>query len=287
MAQLGAHVSTTGGVANAFANAAAIGCDALQIFVKNANRWVAKPLSEAVRAKYEEARAAHGNPPVIAHASYLINLSAINPETLEKSRAALKDELERCFELGVTGLVVHPGAHLGEGVEAGLEAVARSLDEVLADLEPENNVPVLLENTAGQGTTLGRELGELAQIINLSDHAAQLGVCLDTCHAFAAGYSVQTEDGLEAFLDEAAAAFGLSRIGCFHLNDSRYPLGSRRDRHANLGEGEIGLETFVRLAADARFSTAQVPTPMLLETPTGDDDLGHARDLAKLRAALA
>ena len=289
MALLGAHVSTAGGVSHAFANAAAIGCDALQIFVKNANRWAAKPLSETERSKYREARAEYGNPPVIAHASYLINLSATNPETLAKSRAALKDELSRCHDLGVTGLVVHPGAHLGEGVDAGLAAVARSLELVVAELErenPDNTVPVLLENTAGQGTTLGRTLAELSQIMAQSRCSARLGVCLDTCHAFAAGYPVQTETGLTEFLDEAAAQFGLKRIGCVHLNDSQYPLGSHRDRHANLGEGEIGLDAFVRLAADPRFATEKNPVPMLLETPTGDDGEGHARDLKNLRAAL-
>ena len=285
MALLGAHVSAAGGVSNAFANAAAIGCDALQIFVKNANRWAAKPLPEPERSKYKAAQAEHGDPPVIAHASYLINLSATNPETLVKSRAALKDELGRCHELGVKGLVVHPGAHLGEGVEAGLAAVAHSLELILAELEQEsaNTVPVLLENTAGQGTTLGSSLEELGQIITQCKLSARLGVCLDTCHAFAAGYSVQTETGLTEFLDEATAQFSLERIGCFHLNDSQYPLGSRRDRHANLGEGYIGLDTFVRLAADSRFTDV----PMLLETPTGDDGEGHGRDLAKLRAALA
>lgn len=285
MALLGAHVSTSGGVANAFANAADVQCDALQIFVKNANRWAAKPLTVAERKQYRAAEAAYGNPPVIAHASYLINLSATNPETLRKSRVALQDELERCAELGVKGLVVHPGAHLGEGVEAGLEAVARSLDLVLAELaqqNPDNAVPILLENTAGQGTTLGRRLGELGRIIALSGHTTRLGVCLDTCHAFAGGYALQTEVGLAEFLGDAEAQIGLARIGCFHLNDSRYPLGARRDRHANLGKGEIGLETFVRLAADARFAEV----PMLLETPVGDDGEGHARDLVNLRAAL-
>ena len=286
MAQLGAHVPTTGGVAKAFANAAAIGCDALQIFVKNANRWAAKPLSDAERTKYEAARAAHGNPPVIAHASYLINLSATNSETLAKSRTALKDELGRCYELGIKGLVVHPGAHLGEGIETGLAAVARSLDSVFADLEPDNEVPVLLENTAGQGTTLGSKLAELGRVIDLSDHATRLGVCLDTCHAFAAGYPLQTENGLAEFLDDAVELLGPERIGCFHLNDSQYPLGARRDRHANLGEGAIGLDTFVRLATDRRFATGTTAVPMLLETPTGEDKLGHARDLARLRAAL-
>ena len=289
MALLGAHVSTAGGVSNAFANAAAIGCDALQIFVKNANRWAAKPLSETERSKYMAARADYANPPVTAHASYLINLSATNPETLAKSRAALKDELTRCHDLELNGLVVHPGAHLGEGVDAGLAAVTHSLDLVLAELEqenPANTVPVLLENTAGQGTTLGSSLAELAQIIVQSRFSARLGVCLDTCHAFAAGYPVQTEAGLAEFLDEATAQFGLERVGCFHLNDSQYPLGSRRDRHANLGEGEIGLAAFVRLAADSRFATRFATVPMLLETPVGDDGKGHARDLTKLREAL-
>ncbi len=285
MALLGAHVSAAGGVANAFANAAAIDCDALQIFVKNANRWAAKPLTEAGRSKYKAAQAEHGNPPVIAHASYLINLSATNPETLAKSRAALKDELGRCHDLSVKGLVVHPGAHLGEGVEAGVAAVAHSLDLVFAELDQENfdhSVPVLLENTAGQGTTLGSELEELGQIIAQCKFSVRLGVCLDTCHAFAAGYPVQTKNGLTEFLDEATAQFSLERIGCFHLNDSQYPLGSQRDRHANLGEGEIGLGTFVQLATDPRFTDV----PMLLETPVGDDGEGHARDLARLRAAL-
>ena len=272
-------------MSSAFANAAAIHCGALQIFVKNANRWAAKPLSGAERLKYREARAEYGSPPVFAHASYLINLSATNPDTLVKSRAALKDELGRCHELGVKGLVVHPGSHLGRGVDAGVAAAAHSLELVLAELErdnPENTVPVLLENTAGQGTTLGSNLEELEQIITQCS-SARLGVCLDTCHAFAAGYPVQTETGLAEFLDEATAQFSLERIGCFHLNDSQYPLGSHRDRHANLGEGEIGLDTFVRLAADPRFTDM----PMLLETPVGDDGEGHAHDLAKLRAALA
>ena len=285
MARLGAHVSASGGVANAFANAAALGCDALQIFVKNANRWRAKPLTEAQIADYREARAAHKSPPVTAHASYLINLAAVKPETLERSRTALQDELTRCHELKVPGLVLHPGAHMGAGLDEGLEAVARSLDVVFTELEaelPESSVQVWLENTAGQGTTLGRELSELGRIISRTDHAARLGVCLDTCHAFAAGYEIHTEAGLERFLDDAETQFGLGRVGCFHLNDSRFPLGSRRDRHANLGEGEVGLAAFTRLAADARFTT----TPMLLETPHNEDGAELKRDLERLRRTL-
>lgn len=284
MARLGAHVPTVGGIRHAFANAAALGCEALQMFVKNANRWEAKPLTDAELAAYHGARAAHGCPPVVAHASYLINLAATNPETLRKSRAALRDELARCDALAVAGLVLHPGAHLGEGTDAGLDAAARSLDLVLSGAEAngQGGTQVWLENTAGQGTVLGSRLDDLAAIIARSDHRARLGVCLDTCHAFAAGYPVHTADGLAAFLDEVDARLGFGRLGCFHLNDSRFAFGSRRDRHANLGAGEIGLETFVALAREPRLAAL----PMLLETPLGDDRNGHARDLSRLRAAL-
>lgn len=284
MALLGAHVSVAGGVQHAFANGAEIGCEALQIFVKNANRWQAKPLSEGAFEAYQEARESYKNPPVVAHASYLINLCAVSPETLEKSRTALRDELERCGRLGVRGLVLHPGAHMGAGREAGLEGVVRSLDAVLAEVE-DSETQVWLENTAGQGTTLGSSLTDLATIISESAFRERLGVCLDTCHAFAAGYDLRAE-GLETLLEDADSTFGLARIGCFHLNDSVYPVGSHRDHHANLGKGEIGLEAFIQLAQEPRFEQ----TPMLLETPTRDDEqndeLGHARDLARLREAL-
>jgi deoxyribonuclease-4 len=259
------------------------------VFVKNANRWQAAPLTDAEVCAYRRERAAHGEPPVVAHASYLINLAATNADTLAKSRAALKDELGRCHALGIAGLVLHPGAHLGEGIETGTDAAARSLDLVLAEFETTapgiktgTTTQVWLENTAGQGTVLGSHLEELSPILSRSDHSARLGICLDTCHAFAAGYPLHTEAGLERFLEEVEAQLGLERVGCFHLNDSRYPLGSHRDRHANLGAGEIGLGTFVRLASDARF----VDLPMLLETPQGQDKQGHAHDLKRLRTAL-
>jgi deoxyribonuclease-4 len=281
MALLGAHVPVAGGVQNGFPNGQKSGCDALQIFVKNANRWQGKALTETVITTYHKAREAAGHPPVVAHASYLINLCATNPETLHKSRAALKDELERCTLLGIPGLVLHPGAHMGAGREAGIAGVIQSLDVVFAELEG-TTPQVWLENTAGQGTVLGSELADLAEIIAGSAFAERLGVCLDTCHAFAAGYDLRSETGVDTLLADAEASFGLSRLGCFHLNDSRHGCGAHRDRHANLGEGEIGLEAFVQLARDPRFESL----PMLLETPTGEDDLGHARDLSRLREAL-
>jgi deoxyribonuclease-4 len=278
MGLLGAHVSTAGGVANAPTNAAALGCEAFQLFVKNPNRWGAAALTETDIARFRAAHHKHGGRSAVAHASYLINLAATHPETLAKSQAALADELKRCDALGVRGLVLHPGAHGGAGTQKGLDAVARSLDAVLA--QTPGGAAVWLENTAGQGTALGCTPQELGAIFARCDHSARLGVCLDTCHAFAAGYPVHEAEGLAAWLEEVDVQVGLERLGCFHLNDARSALGSRRDRHANLGEGQMGTEVFANLIEDARFKT----TPMLLETPRGKDGLGHIRDLMQLRA---
>lgn len=275
---LGAHESTAGGLATAFGRAEAIGCRALQLFVKNSNQWRAKPLSASDVAAF---RAAHGASPIgplVAHAAYLINLAAPDPEILAKSRAALADELGRCAQIGVPALVVHPGAHLGRGEEVGLAAVAESLDAVYASL-PGCPTLTLLELTAGQGTVLGRRLADLETIRARAAHRARLGVCVDTCHAFAAGYALDEPRGFDDFLDEIEATVGFAAVRCLHLNDSVGARGSRKDRHANLGEGRIGLEPFARLLAERRFAAV----PMILETPLGDDEQGHARDLELLR----
>ena len=285
MPRLGAHVSTAGGVSTAFPRAAELGCDALQVFVKNANAWRAKPLPAA---EIEAFRAAHaGTPgpsvraplPLVAHAGYLINLCSPKPDVHEKSQAALIDELERCTALGVPGLVLHPGAHLGTGEDAGLNGIARALDAVHAAL-PEAGARVLLENTAGQGTVLGSRLEQLAAIVARVDAPERVGVCLDTCHAFAAGYDLRSDEGYAAFVDEVARTVTLERVAAVHLNDSRFGLDSHKDRHASIGEGELGREAFARWLADPRWGDV----PMVLETPLGDDGLGHARDLATLRA---
>ena len=276
---LGAHVSVAGGVSKAFSNAAVLGCDALQVFVKNASRWQAKPLETAQSTRFKAARAAQGRPPVVAHASYLINLAATNPETLRKSRAALGDELERCRSLGIEGLVLHPGAHLGRGEAAGLEAIVTSLDEVLK-AHPEVETKVLLENTAGQGTVLGSRFEGLAWLLAHIDMPERLGVCLDTCHAFAAGYDLR--EHYKEVMDAFGEQVGWDALGCVHLNDSQHALGSHKDRHANLGAGFIGLETFVKLARDPRLQAV----PLVLETPLGEDGLGHKRDLDTLRDLL-
>ncbi|MDT3683129.1 MAG: deoxyribonuclease IV [Truepera sp.] len=280
MALIGAHVSTAGGTHKAFERGEKIGCTTVQIFVKSPNQWRAKPLDPADVEKFHEAHSEH-DWPVVAHAAYLINLASPDPETAEKSRNGLIDELGRCDLLGVLGLVFHPGAHVGAGVDAGIEQIARNVDQLLAAV-PDVNTKLLLENTAGQGTTLGARFEELKRIIDLLDQPGRVGVCLDTCHAFAAGYDVSMEDGYEATIAELDRLVGLDRLACLHLNDSKHPLGSRKDRHENLGEGQIGSWCFERLVNDPRLANV----PKVLETPLGDDEQGHARDMEKLRSYL-
>lgn len=277
MALLGAHVSIAGGVEKAFTRGRAIGCQALQIFVKSPQQWRGKPLSEQDITGFREAHA-RWPLPVVAHGSYLINLAAADPVTLERSRAVLADELSRCEALGVLGLVLHPGAHLGAGEEAGLERVARSLEAVFA-ARSDIRTKVLLENTAGQGTALGYRLEHLQGILERVA-SERLGVCLDTCHAFAAGYALHEACGYAAWLEDVERTVGWAKVACFHLNDSQAPFGSRKDRHANIGAGEMGLAVFARIVHEERFEEL----PMVLETPVGKDGLGHKRDLECLRA---
>ena len=274
---LGAHVSVAGGMANAFDRAADLGCDAIQIFVKNANQWRARDLEDEEVTTFRGAHEASAVGPLVAHASYLINLAATDPAILEKSLDALTDELLRCSRLGVQGLVLHPGAHLGAGDEAGIEKVAASLDAVLGDL-PDVRTRVLLENTAGQGSCLGWRLEQLAAMRERVAEPERVGFCLDTCHSFAAGYAIHEEAGFAEFWDEVEQRLGLEAVGCLHLNDSVKPFASRRDRHAHIGEGEIGLGCFERLLTEPRLGKI----PMVLETEPGDDMKGHRRDLKTL-----
>lgn len=276
---LGAHISVAGGLSTAFGRAADLGCDAMQIFVKNASQWRGKEMLDGDIAAFREAHAGSAVGLLVAHGSYLINLAATDPVILEKSLDALTDELVRCSRLGVAGLVLHPGAHLGAGDEAGIEKVAASLDAVLGDL-PDVSTRVLLENTAGQGSCLGWRLEQLAAIREQVSEPRRIGFCLDTCHAFAAGYTLHED--LAGFLDEVEEQLGLDAVGCFHLNDSVRPFGSRRDRHAHIGEGEIGLAMFERMLTEPRLQSI----PMVVETEPGDDMAGHRRDLNTLRGLV-
>ncbi|MDZ7705283.1 MAG: deoxyribonuclease IV [Trueperaceae bacterium] len=282
--RLGANVLVAGGLHKAWGRAERLGCDTMQIFVKNPNRWSAPPLTDEQVALYHEEAARYGLEPVIAHASYLINLASPKPDTLAKSRAALADELSRASRLGVAGLVVHPGAHTGDGVASGIARVAQSVDAVLAEVGDalgESETVLLLETMAGQGTTLGRSFEELAMILEQVAQPERVGICFDTCHVFAAGYPLADEAGYEATWTAFEAVLGRDKLGCIHVNDSRHPLGSHKDRHANVGVGEIGIEGFWRLVNDERL--ARRALPLLLETPLGDAGDGHARDLARLR----
>ncbi len=279
--RLGAHVSVAGGLVRAFERGREIGCDALQIFVKNASQWQARPLAVEETELFRAAHQGAGALPLVAHAAYLINLAAIDPAIRARSRSALADELGRCAALGVAGLVVHPGAHLGAGEEAGLSAIAASIDEVegaVAALPTR----LLLELTAGQGSVLGYRLEQLAAIRAQVAKPGRIGFCLDTCHAFAAGYELGTAGGVEDFLAQVDRTLGLESVECLHLNDSVGERGSRKDRHAHIGQGKIGVEGFRRLLAEPRLAGV----PMILETPIDDDERGHARDLEILRGLL-
>lgn len=275
---LGAHVSVSGGMVTSIERATALGCTAIQIFVKNANQWKGREVGEEEAAAFRAAHAASKVGPLVAHASYLINLCTTDPALLERSREALADELTRCARLGVGGLVLHPGAHLGAGEEAGVDCVAASLDAVL-DAVPEASVRVLLENTAGQGSCLGYRLEHLEAIRRRVSAPHRVGVCIDTCHSFAAGYAIHDPAGYEDFLAEIEERIGLDALGCIHLNDSVRPFSSRRDRHAHIGEGEIGLAAFARFLHDPRLRHV----PMVVETEPGDEMEGHRRDLETLR----
>jgi deoxyribonuclease-4 len=256
------------------------GCQTLQLFTKNTAQWAAPPLTaDAVRAFRSEAADA-GLVHLTAHDSYLINLAAPGDELFAKSVNAFVVEIERAEELGLENLVTHPGAHVGSGEEAGLARVVQGLDEA-ARRTRGAKVRILLETTAGQGTCLGWRFEHLAHLLNGVAEPERFAVCFDTCHVFAGGYDLRTAAATKRTLAEFDAVIGLDRLKLFHLNDSVKPLGSRVDRHAGIGEGEIGEGVFRLVSTDRRFAA----TPMILETPK-EDEAGNELDpvnLARLR----
>jgi deoxyribonuclease-4 len=276
MPLFGAHLSIAGGLQNAISSAVTLGCDSLQIFSKNASQWKGKPLtSEDVKVFREAVVGARLRYPT-AHDSYLINLAAPDDDLYGKSIDALVDELERAESLGLSYLVTHPGAHTGSGEDAGLARIVAALDAAHRRTRG-SAVKVLLENTAGQGTTLGYKFEHLAWIIQRANDADRLGICFDTCHAFAAGYPLKSREDYSETFDRFDELIGLERLQLFHLNDSVKPLGSRVDRHAGLGLGQIGLQAFRHLVTDSRFRQH----PMILETPKEGTD-GQAMDPVNL-----
>ncbi|MBK1726571.1 deoxyribonuclease IV [Halorhodospira neutriphila] len=278
MPQLGAHVSAAGGPQRAPERGAQIGCDCIQVFTRNQRTWRAKPVGDDEAAAFRRARAEHGIGAVMSHASYLINLGTADAEKHAKSQAALEAELERCHRLGIELLNFHPGAHVGAGMEAGIEAIAATLNAVCRNHPDKDDVLLVLENVAGQGTTVGADFGELAAIIERLEAPERFGVCIDTAHAFAAGYELHTEPGWQAMWAAFDAVLAPSRLVALHLNDSRPGCGSRKDRHALLGRGAIGPEAFVRAVTDPRTRAL----PQFLETPAGP--AGWAEEIRWLRA---
>ncbi len=276
MLLIGAHMSIAGGMQKAFSRGEKIGCSAIQVFTKNANQWRSKPITDQAATTFCEAWEQSTIGPVIAHDSYLINLAAPDGEKWQQSRAAFLDEMRRCALLGIPRLVMHPGAHLGTGVEAGLARIAEAFRGIFAEAPPE--VEVLLENTAAQGSYLGGRFEHLAEIMDRVP-AGRFGICFDTCHAFAAGYDLSTTEGYQAVMREFDRLVGLQHLRAFHVNDSRKGLGSRVDRHAHIGQGTIGREGFAALMQDERFRDV----PKILETPKGEDDAFDRINLERLR----
>ena len=282
MLLIGAHVSISGGLHKAFPLAADIGCTAMQIFTKNASQWNAKPLQEKDIQQFKAAWAASGIRMVVAHDSYLINLATPDDALLEKSRSAMRIEVERCEQLGIPYLVMHPGSHVGSGEEAGLRRVAESFDAIHRQTSG-YQTKILVETTAGQGTNLGWQFEQIARIFEHVAQPERLGVCFDTCHAFAAGYDIRTEAAYRQTMAEFDRIIGLARLNAIHVNDSVKPLGCRVDRHEAIGKGHIGLDGFRWLMNDPRLADI----PKILETPKGGDPVASDQEnLSKLRALL-
>lgn len=274
-------MSIAGGPGLAIDRALSVDCTALQVFVKNNMQWFAKPFPEKELALWREhpERARLGA--IFGHTGYLINLAAKDPATHEKSQRSLEEELVRADQLGLPFLVLHPGAHLGVGEEAGLEKVAKTLDAIFAKL-PDVRTRVALEITAGQGSCLGYRFEHLAAIIAQVQQPDRLVVCLDTAHLFAAGYDIATEAGFRGVMREFDRVVGKERLAAFHLNDSKTGLGSRVDRHEAIGKGKIGLEPFRVLMNQARYRGI----PKVLETPKGKDLQEDRANLATLRGLV-
>lgn len=276
---IGAHMPATGGLGNAVRNGKAMGCSAIQVFTSSPQQWKAKPVTDEIAADFRTAIQDTGMTSVTSHDSYLINLCAADPAKREQSIQGMIGEIERCAKYGIPQVVSHMGAHTGNGIEWGLKGVAESLARVLA--ETPDTVMVLMETTAGQGSSLMSRFEELATVLNLVHGHNRVGICLDTCHIFAAGYDIRTPEAFAETFAEFDRVIGLPRLKAVHCNDSKKGLGSKIDRHEHIGVGEIGIEAFRCLMNDSRFEQI----PILLETEIADQ--GHERDLATLKSLIA
>jgi deoxyribonuclease-4 len=280
--KLGAHMPTGGGVSRGLERGLGIGCEVVQLFVKNNMQWFGKPHDPAELARYAAHLATGKLACVFGHTGYLINLGAPAGPNREKSVKSLVQELQLAAELGMPFIVLHPGAHLGAGDEAGLRNIVSGLDEVFQATRG-NPVRIALENTAGQGSCLGHDPRHLAEIYQRTAHPERLGLCLDTAHFLEAGHDIRTPAGWDRAIGDVASMIGLEQILAFHLNDSKTALGSRVDRHAGIGEGHLGLEAFRHIVNDPRFAAH----PGCLETPKSPDLHEDVENLARLRGLIA
>jgi deoxyribonuclease-4 len=251
--RIGAHMSVAGGVSKAVERAVAHGCEALQIFCKNANQWRGRPLDRAEVRAFRAGVDRAGLSPAVSHASYLINLATSFPELRKQSLDAFVDELDRADMLGLLGVVIHPGACTAGDEDQALRLAAEMIRSAF-EVRPRQRAMVLLEHTAGQGRTIGCRFEQLAAILEHLDGSPRVGVCLDTCHVLASGYDIASRGGYAETFAAFERTVGLDRLKVFHANDSKTPCGSRVDRHEHIGKGYLGLAPFRRLLGDRRFA---------------------------------
>ena len=281
MPRLGAHMSISGGLHLALERGKSIDCQTVQIFTRNSNRWKAKPRTPEELDLYRQTLAETAIHPVVAHAIYLINLASPDDTVKSKSDAGFAEELARCHEAGIPYLVIHPGSHKDSGLDQGTARIAEAINQAYAE-HPGYTVITLLENTAGQGNSIGRTFEELAQIAEAVQELSRIGYCFDTAHGLASGYELRTPEGYAQTFAHFDQILGLDKLCCFHLNDSKYDLSEGRDRHEHIGEGFVGLDAFRFLLNDPRFADH----PMLLETPKGPDMQEDVENMAVLRGLI-
>lgn len=283
--RLGAQMSAAGGLYKAFKRADEAGCDSMLVFTKSNRQWQAKPITDKDVVQYKKAAEKYGHVyPVAVHASYLINIASPDDDLWEKSYQALRDEVERAAAFDIPYLTFHPGSYVSGDEESGLAHIARGLRRLLADTDDTApNTIVCLETMAGQGTNIGFKLEQLAFLLAEAGPHERLGVCFDTCHIFAAGYDIRTPEAYAATMDEFDRVVGLDQIQCFHLNDSKYDLGERKDRHEHIGRGFIGEQGFANFVNDPRWADF----PAHLETPkTEEDDDGNEVEMDPVNLAV-
>ena len=280
--QFGAHMSIAGGMFNALTRAVTATCDTIQVFNKSNSQWKAKILSDKEVQQWFDAIDETGISVACSHSSYLINIASPKDDLSDKSRNSLIEEMQRCERLKIPNLVMHPGSHVGSGEEVGMDRIAENINKMYDEMGDSNQVTLALEATAGQGTNLGYKFEQLAYIIDKVEAKEKMGICLDSCHIFAAGYPLIDPKEYKKTMKSFDDIIGLDRLKIFHINDSKKEFGSKRDRHEHLGEGFLGLEAFRNIVNDKRLKKV----PMILETPKEDDMLDDIKNLKILRGLV-